>query len=179
MPSIMQWLREAQRNIDDSNPDKVSTAIFVDVCNDMCNIVDTCDNMYGILNGDSMELLGSSENSVYYKKEMLGRESAFIKLETDVIERMKMLAKQGDVRAQLYLGNAFANGDGVEKNLLEAELYFYRAAHRGNDEALFALVDLHSSPGFTGNDSARTMYYYEKAAEKGYAKAKALLEAEP
>ena len=50
-------------------------------------------------------------------------------------EELKKNAEQGDADAQYNLGNAYLNGNGVEKDLEEAAKWFKKAADRGHKEA--------------------------------------------
>lgn len=53
-------------------------------------------------------------------------------------------AKSGDIAAQVAVGNAYLNGDGVEKNLKKAAKWFYLAAKAGNKDAENTLLSFHS-----------------------------------
>jgi TPR repeat protein len=55
-------------------------------------------------------------------------------------ERLQLAATQGDVQAQFKLASCFYAGDGVERDLAQAALWFRKAAELG-------LAERAASPG--------------------------------
>ena len=55
---------------------------------------------------------------------------------TDCVRRFP---EQGNVDAQLNLGDIYARGDGVPENLAEAVKWLRRAAEQGHADAQFSL----------------------------------------
>jgi uncharacterized protein YecT (DUF1311 family) len=68
-------------------------------------------------------------------------------------------AKKGDMQSQLEYGKAIRN-----KSKDQAELWIQKAADQGSGEALYWL-------GYAGLGKERPIFYYKKAAEKGYPEA--------
>jgi hypothetical protein len=56
-------------------------------------------------------------------------------------------AEQGDLSAQVRLGNAYANGEGVEGDPAEAASWYLRAAERGDTDAQIKLARLYRTGG--------------------------------
>ena len=52
---------------------------------------------------------------------------------------MRPFPEQGNVDAQLNLGDIYASGDGVPENLAEAVKWFRLAAEQGHADAQFSL----------------------------------------
>ena len=52
---------------------------------------------------------------------------------------VRRIAEQGNVDAQLNLGDIYARGDGVPENLAEAVKWLRLAAEQGHAEAQFTL----------------------------------------
>ena len=55
------------------------------------------------------------------------------------IDELKKAAEQGDAQAQYNLGNCYAFGKGVEKNLSEAVKWYRKAAEQGDAQAQYNL----------------------------------------
>ena len=60
------------------------------------------------------------------------------------INSIKKAAEQGDAQAQFNLGNCYAKGEGVSKDLKEAVKWWCRAADQGNAKAQEALKNLNA-----------------------------------
>lgn len=58
------------------------------------------------------------------------------------INSIKKAAEQGDAQAQFNLGNCYAKGEGVSKDLKEAVKWWCRAADQGHAKAKEALITL-------------------------------------
>jgi TPR repeat protein len=46
-----------------------------------------------------------------------------------------LAAEQGNAAAQLNLGSSYANGEGVDRDYVQAHMWFALAASRGNEQA--------------------------------------------
>ncbi len=57
---------------------------------------------------------------------------------------IKKVAEQGDAQAQFNLGNCYAKGEGVNKNLKETAYWFRKAAEQGQVKAQEALKNLNA-----------------------------------
>ena len=57
---------------------------------------------------------------------------------------LEKAAKKGDVEAQLTVGNAYLNGDGVKQNAKKAVKWLFMAAQAGNTEAVKSMCTFYS-----------------------------------
>lgn len=72
----------------------------------------------------------------------------------------KKAAEQNMPRSQFNLGNAYANGRGVEKNLLEAITWWKRAADNGWAAAAYNLAaTYHTGTGVERNEKMASLYF--------------------
>lgn len=78
-------------------------------------------------------------------------------------------AEGGDAGAQMELGAAFANGDGVKLSYKEAAKWYRLAAEKGNAAAQTALGELCEAGQGTAQDDAEAAKWYQRAAEAGHA----------
>ena len=135
--SIQNWIYEARMNMYSGSFSKTRTAVIADVSDEL--LVAHSINPIEILSG-------AEDTDYYFKTEHCGR-NLFAQAKVSTIEKLTARANAGDDKAQYMLGHAYYYGEGVEKNIIEAQIYFDRAYLRGNTEALFALVDLFENPG--------------------------------
>lgn len=86
-------------------------------------------------------------------------------------------AKAGDAAMQVKVGDCYANGYGVEKNLAEAFSWYSRAAEAGLPEGLTKLGEVRMQEfAYEGDtrlkneffDKAKAIELFKKAAESGY-----------
>ncbi len=80
-------------------------------------------------------------------------------------------AEQGQVEAQLKLGDAYYFGKGTEKNLQQALFWYEKAAQQGNPKAQRALGAMYELGRGTAKQPEKAAYWYQKAAEQGLARA--------
>jgi len=77
-----------------------------------------------------------------------------------------MLAKNDDAKAQYNVGFIYANGLGVEKNLMLAQQWYEKAAKQGNGAAQYNLAQLYQEEGQKDAHAyEKAKYWYEKAIE--------------
>ncbi|MBF0407735.1 MAG: sel1 repeat family protein [Candidatus Riflebacteria bacterium] len=89
---------------------------------------------------------------------------------------LKMSAMRGNPEALFLLAVMYENGDGVEKNLAEAEKYYKKAADSGHNEALRKLSDLMlDDVDSTQKNFEESVKLLRKAAEGGNVKAQFML----
>ena len=150
--SIHRWVYEAQCNVYSINPNKIRTAVFVDVS----------DEVISRFNIVPHRIVGSLVNIDYYEKTKRDEGNIYTLVAVSSIDKLKVLTESEDENAQYKLGLAYINGDGVDKDLLTARSFFLKSSLRGNREALFAMVDLFEEPD---------KYSCEKAASLGHVKA--------
>lgn len=71
------------------------------------------------------------DTSNYEEDSPIGKDEASSE-EDDAFDTLLEKAQAGDVEAQLSLGNIYYSGDGVEKDLFEANKWYFKAAEQGN-----------------------------------------------
>lgn len=81
----------------------------------------------------------------------------------------KFKAMIGNADAQTELGMAYATGNGVDKNMVEARQWWEKAAASGNTSAQYALGLLYTKTGYDGvnQDYKTAASWFEKAAKNG------------
>ncbi len=79
----------------------------------------------------------------------------------------RLLADQGDVRAQNNLGVMYANGHGVKKDNAMAAQWYRKAAEMGDVSAQFNLGVLYSEGKGVMKDERMAAFWYGKAADQG------------
>lgn len=88
----------------------------------------------------------------------------------DLIDLLKteIMAEQGDADAQLHLGDAYFKGEGVEKDLAEAVIWYRKAADQGVAIAQNSLGDCYRYRyGVGRHNFTEAVKWYRKAAEQG------------
>lgn len=64
----------------------------------------------------------------------------------------RLLADDGDAKAQTWVGRMYENGEGVTQNYAEAARWYRRAANQGNTDSQLHLASLYEGrPGFPMN----------------------------
>lgn len=93
------------------------------------------------------------------------------------VEKVKILAKQGDANAQLELGRMYFHGNVLPRDYGKAINWFIKAAEQGYAEAQFKLGTIYSEgQGVPQNDVLSLMWIY-LSAESESSKVKAFTEA--
>jgi len=82
-------------------------------------------------------------------------------------ERIRILAEQGDVEAQLELGNLYREGNGVSKDFKKAVEWYRKSAGQGYDVAQNALGFRYFSGTGVPKDIPEALKWFLKAAEQG------------
>jgi TPR repeat protein len=90
---------------------------------------------------------------------------------TEALRLCRPLAEQGDAEAQNYLGEKYAEGNGVPQDYLEALKWFREEAEQGNPRAQLDLATRCEMGAGVPEDQAEALKWYRKAAEQGYAEA--------
>lgn len=80
-------------------------------------------------------------------------------------------AKAGDAGSQYVLATMYFNGQGVEKNQVEAFQWLKRSAEQNYAKAQFQLANLYQQGVGTPQDMKLAAHWYEKAALSGMTKA--------
>lgn len=93
------------------------------------------------------------------------------------IDALRAKAEQGDARAQYELGKAYADGEGVTRDLTESVKWYRKAAEQGDAAAQYNLgVAYTLGHGGLRKDPAEAAKWYRKSAEQGYALAQKALD---
>ncbi len=92
------------------------------------------------------------------------------------LEELKQLAENGDVKAQIRLGNIYYNGNGVKQNYSEAMRWYRKLAEKGNVIAQYNLGAMYYNGYGIKRDKSEAKKWLSKSAEKGYNPAKEALE---
>lgn len=91
------------------------------------------------------------------------------------LKEFKPLAEQGDVAAQVNLGNCYMEGLGVKQNYVEAQRWYLNAAERNERMAQTKLGILYYYGLGVTKDATEAARWFRKAAEQGEAGAQAIL----
>ena len=94
----------------------------------------------------------------------------------EAVKWYEKAAWQGHVMAQYTLGNMYAKGEGVKKDLATAARWFTSAANQGNADAQYALGVMYLNGDGVTRDEAYALDWIKKAAESGHADANSLLQ---
>src|SRR4051794_26852933 len=87
------------------------------------------------------------------------------------LTELKAKAEKGDARAQVDLGIAYADGQGVIQDPVEALKWWRKAADQGDAEAQHNIgVSYEKGEGAT-KDDVEAAKWFRKAANQGYAEA--------
>lgn len=86
----------------------------------------------------------------------------------ETVQLTHSLAEQGHARAQTMMGNYYADGTGVAKDLSKAFEWYQRAAQQGQKDAQFSLAVAHDTGEGTQQDLQKAAYWYEQAAMQGH-----------
>ena len=82
---------------------------------------------------------------------------------------IKTMAEQRDAYAQYRMGYRYANGDGVEKNLVESLKWYRQAAENGQVEAQYRLGFIYEQGKGVPVDYVESASWWRKAADQGHA----------
>ncbi|MGH8751008.1 MAG: tetratricopeptide repeat protein [Burkholderiales bacterium] len=77
------------------------------------------------------------------------------------------LARQGDARAQLNLGQMYEKGRGVQRDDSEAFKWYQKAAAQGNADAQYRLGWMYDNGRGVPWSYNEALAWYEKAADQG------------
>ena len=76
-------------------------------------------------------------------------------------------AGNGDTEVQLFLGDLYAYGAGVQQNDKKALNCYSKAAELGNSDAMFKLGQAYHDGVITPENPGKAMYWYLKSAQQG------------
>lgn len=83
------------------------------------------------------------------------------------IQRIVSLADRGDARAQMVLGLAYQNGDGVGRDFATALRWYRQSATLGYPQAQITLGSIYAVGDGVPQDFAIAASWYQKAADQG------------
>jgi uncharacterized protein len=92
--------------------------------------------------------------------------AALALLACNEVDRTRWIARLGSADAQRALGERYASGEGIERNLDEAFVWLEKAAEHGSVAAQMRLVALYGERGGP-DDAARAERWLRAAAEAG------------
>lgn len=87
------------------------------------------------------------------------------------LEDIRIRASNGEVQAQLAMGDLFYFGRGVEKDIEQAKMFYEAAARNGNVNAQYNLGEIYDKGRGGFKDDARAYNYYLAAARQGHVQA--------
>lgn len=85
------------------------------------------------------------------------------------IATLKEQAASGDAKAQSDLGGMYYDGNGIAQDLIQAAIWYRKAADQGVATAQFNLGLMYASGKGVPQDESETARWYHKAAEQGLA----------
>jgi TPR repeat protein len=103
------------------------------------------------------------------------REAGLVSNTEDATAQYRKEAEQGNANAQLFLGWAYANGQGVAKDDVEAVKWYKKAAEQGNAAAQSRLGVMYAQGRGVAKNNVEAAKWYLKAAEQGNANAQLFL----
>ncbi len=86
-------------------------------------------------------------------------------------EQLKVRAVKGDVASQAFVALAFENGDGVPKDLVQAVIWYRKAAENGHSLSQAYLGAIYRIGAIVPKDEVQAAMWYRKAAAQGNANA--------
>lgn len=90
--------------------------------------------------------------------------------------RIREDARDGDIYAQVEMGNMYAEGDGVEQDFAEAAKWYRNAADKGYHLAQYLIGGLYKEGKGVPQDDDEAIKWFRKAAAQGLREAKLELE---
>ena len=99
----------------------------------------------------------------YLKLETAADPELIRELDLERVKLYKENATAGDLTAQVCLGEMYLSGDGVERDIMQAQSWFSAAAERGNERAQYCLNRLYSSCA-----DELALFWLRKSAAQGY-----------
>lgn len=92
------------------------------------------------------------------------------------LDQLTVKAKAGDPDAQYLLGRRYRDGDSVDRDILQAVIWFTQAAEQGNSKAAYAMGRLYLAGGEVPPDREKAAEYLSISAQQGNENARRLLE---
>ncbi|MCH8078958.1 MAG: SEL1-like repeat protein [Proteobacteria bacterium] len=92
------------------------------------------------------------------------------------VSDLQPLAVRGNANAQYQLGALFYQGKGVQRDFVQAFLWYRRAAQQGHADAQYSLGNMYLMGEGIKQDDYHARQWYEKASEQGHGSAQHNLE---
>lgn len=89
------------------------------------------------------------------------------KMPEHLLKQLIKAAEEGDIDAQLELGNLYEDGEQVERNYDEAFKWYEKAAKQGNAYAQFAMGDMYYDEFHKKKTNSIGVRWFKKAAAQG------------
>ena len=93
------------------------------------------------------------------------------KMRTLSASELPQYADHGDIYAQYYLGNKYAQGAEVPQDLTKAKYYWEKAAEQGNANALYNLGMIYYSGQGAAKNPELALNYFQRSAQAGNSRA--------
>ena len=90
-------------------------------------------------------------------------------------ECLSKAAEGGHAEAQYYLGKLYDDGDGVERDNVQAAAWYNKSAEQGNADAQNCMASAYKFGKGVEKDYRQAYYWCQKAAEQGQADAQTML----
>jgi hypothetical protein len=91
------------------------------------------------------------------------------------VAELRASAERGDARAQFELGAAYANGQGVPQDFVQAMAWYRKAAERGHAEAQFSVALMYYHGQGVPQDDAQAVVWLRNASDQGHQGAQNIL----
>lgn len=88
------------------------------------------------------------------------------------LNSIRILANEGNHKAQNELGNIYANGALVKQSFEKAKEWYEKAAASGSAEASYNLGTMYQNAIAVDQDYKKALEYYKKASDLGNSEAK-------
>lgn len=95
------------------------------------------------------------------------------------LDHWQQLADEGNAKAQVSIGSAYASGNGVPKDIAKAAEWYQKAAAQGESDAQFNLARMYESGEGMPQDAAKADELYQMAAAQGNISALAVVNSKP
>jgi len=87
--------------------------------------------------------------------------------QVEAVKWLRLSAGQGNLTGQLFLGNAYAHGEGVRKNEAEALKWWTRSAQQGDADSQYGVGLMHWNGEGTPADEKEALRWFRAAAAQG------------
>ncbi|MBO6047930.1 MAG: sel1 repeat family protein [Erysipelotrichaceae bacterium] len=90
------------------------------------------------------------------------------KKENILLSLSRERANEGQLGAQLYMAQAYLNGDGVDQDYVESAYWMEKAANQGHEGACHNVAIFYENGLGVEKDMHKAIKWYRRAARKGF-----------